>query len=259
MILIACWNVNSVNSRLTQLEAWVREHQPDIFLLQEIKCISDSFPRTPFEDMGYNLAIHGQKSYNGVAILAKQPIEDVVVSFKGLKDDTQARYVEAVIGQLRIASVYVPNGQEIGSEKFQYKLDFLEGLKSHLRSLLTHEEAVVIGGDFNIAPFLEDVPSSEIFHEERILCSPLERDALREILNLRYVDALRSLHPLRQEFFTWWDYRSGAWDQNRGYRLDHFLLSPQAADLLDSGDVDLVSRSLEKPSDHAPIWIKIRM
>lgn len=257
-MLIASWNVNSINSRLQQACTWIKNHQPDVLLLQEIKCSTETFPRSPFEDLGYNLAVHGQKTYNGVAILAKLPLEDVTISHKILEDDVQARYIEAVVGKIRVASVYVPNGQEVGSEKFIYKLRFLESLTRHLKNLLKYEEALVIGGDFNIAPFLEDVHSPEVFRDDRILCSTQERDALRKILNLGLVDGMRALYPHRHQFYTWYDYRAGSWEQNKGYRIDHFLLSPQAADLLEEGDIDLATRALEKPSDHLPFWIRLK-
>jgi exodeoxyribonuclease-3 len=255
MTLIACWNVNSINTRVDHVSNWIRTHNPDILLLQELKCLTEAFPRAPFEDLGYNLAIHGQKSYNGVAILSKQPIEDVNT---GLSDDNQSRYIEAMVGKFRVVSVYVPNGQEVGSDKFEYKLRFLDHFTTRLQKLLKYEEALVIGGDFNIAPFMDDVPTPEVLKRDRILCSKSEREALRKILNMGFIDGLRTVHPTQHQLFTWWDYRAGSWEQNKGYRIDHFLLSPQAADLLENADVDTAPRGLEKPSDHAPIWVKLR-
>lgn len=256
MTLIASWNVNSINSRVEHVRNWVQIHQPDILLLQELKCLTEAFPKEPFENMGYNFAIHGQKTYNGVAILAKLPIEDISISLPDL-DDPQARYLEVLVGKLRIISVYVPNGQEVGSDKFEYKLKFLDHFTRHIQDLLKYEEALIIGGDFNIAPFLADVPSSDVLKHDRILCSKLEREALRKILNSGFIDGLRTVHPTQEQLFTWWDYRSGSWEQNKGYRIDHFLLSPQAADLLEDAQVDTAPRGLEKPSDHAPLWVKL--
>lgn len=258
MTLIACWNVNSINSRVDHVSNWIKKHQPDILLLQELKCLEEAFPRSAFEDLGYNIAIYGQKTYNGVAILAKLPIEDVTSGVSSLTDDNQARYIEALVGKLRIVSVYVPNGQEVGSDKFDYKLRFLDHFTLHVQKLLKYEEALIIGGDFNIAPFIEDVPSLDVLKRDRILCSKLEREALRKILNMGFIDGIRAAHPTQQQLFTWWDYRAGSWEQNKGYRIDHFLLSPQAADLLENSDVDTAPRGLEKPSDHAPIWVKLR-
>lgn len=257
MTLIATWNVNSINSRLEHVRNWVKTNQPDILLLQELKCLTEAFPKEPFENMGYNCAIHGQKSYNGVAILSKMPIEDITNGIPSLTDDEQARYVEAMVGKLRIISIYVPNGQEVGSDKFDYKLRFLDHFAQRLQALLKFEEALVIGGDFNIAPFLDDVPSPDVLKHDRILCSKVERESLRKILNSGVIDGIRALHPNRKQLFTWWDYRAGSWEQNKGYRIDHFLLSPQAADLLQEADVDTAPRGLEKPSDHAPVWVKL--
>lgn len=252
LVKIATWNVNSIRTRLEHLIEWAKSAQPDIILLQEIKTINETFPSEPLEDLGYNLAILGQKSYNGVAILSKHRIEDVTFNLPTLEGDTNARYIEAFTGGVRVASVYVPNGQEVGGEKYYYKLQFMKALKDHLIQVLKYKESFVLGGDFNVAPSDEDLYDIEKF-ANRILTSPPERQALREIMHLGFTDALRALHPKKMDLYTWWDYRQGSWAQNKGLRIDHLLLSPEAADKLEFVDVDLSTRGLTRPSDHAPV------
>jgi exodeoxyribonuclease-3 len=249
---IVTWNVNSIRARLENVTDWLKENQPDVVLLQEIKCEESSFPKSPIEDLGYNIAIAGQKTYNGVAILAKSPIEDVTCGLPTYSEDENCRYIEAVVGTTRVASVYVPNGMAVGSEKYHYKLTFLENLRRHLEAILLYEEAIVIGGDYNIAPHKEDVSQSELWEGE-ILCSPKERQQFQSLLHLGYYDALR-LHHTGPGPYTWWDYRSGAWENNNGLRIDHFLLSPLAADRSQASGVDRDPRGKEKASDHAPVW-----
>lgn len=257
---IVTWNINSIRARMHHLTAWLEATNPDVVLLQETKVVDDQFPREPLEDMGYNLAIHGQKSYNGVAILSKLPIEDITMGLPGNREDEQARYIEAVIGDVRVASIYVPNGQEVGSEKFHYKLKFLNHLCDHTQTLLGYEEAFVLAGDYNIAPTDSDVYDPE-HRRERILCSTPEREALRKIEFLGLTDGLRAMHPLHmpsgEELYTWWDYRAGSWQNNQGFRIDHLMLSPQAADRLQGAGVDREVRGEEKASDHAPTWVQL--
>lgn len=256
---IATWNVNSISVRLEHLSVWIRSQQPDILLLQELKCVEEKFPSEPLEDLGYNIAIYGQKTYNGVAILSKYPIEDVV---KGLSPhDPQARYIEAFTGGVRVASVYAPNGEEVGSEKFAYKLDFYETLFHHLQKLLELEEKSVIGGDYNIAPYDVDVSPLFKIKGERILCSSQERAALFKLYNLGFVDAIRSCHPSStqsgKDLYSWWDYRGGSWEQNKGMRIDHLLLSPQAADHLKNAHIDIKPRTWKRPGDHVPVMCEL--
>lgn len=245
------WNINSIRVRLPFLLAWLKEKGPDVVLLQETKVMDDQFPREEIENLHYNIATYGQKSYNGVAILSKFPMEDVTCGIPGFEDD-QARYIEAVVNGIRVASVYVPNGMAVGSDKYDYKLNFLRHLYTHTQQLLTYDEAFLLGGDFNIAPQDQDVYDPQEWHE-KILCSTPEREGLRAITYLGLTDALRELHPQEQNLYTWWDYRGGAWQNNEGLRIDHFLLSPQAADHLKSASVDKDVRGLEKASDHAPV------
>ena len=255
-MIIGTWNVNSVKSRLEHLVNYLRKNSPDVLLLQELKCQTEAFPFMEIEDLGYNLAIHGQKTYNGVAILSKYPIEDTVKTLPGDDTDQEARYIEAVTRGVRVASVYVPNGQEPNSDKFQYKLRFFERLQEHLRTLLTYDEKMVIGGDYNVAPEPIDVfdPKSldgtTCFHPE-------ERKRFKNILNLGFTDAFRATNPHTQKF-SWWDYRAGAWQYNKGMRIDHLLLSPEAADALQTSDIDSEPRTWDKPSDHTVVKCEIK-
>lgn len=256
---IATWNVNSVKTRLPHLLLFLKEHSPDIVLLQELKTVTESFPAMEVEELGYNLAIHGQKTYNGVAILSKFPLEDVQTTLPGDPEDDQARYIEAVAsipgGALRVASVYVPNGQAVDSDKFVYKMGFLERLHRHLDGLLKLEEMAVIGGDYNVAP--EPIDVFDPGRMEGSICyNHFEWDRLRAILNLGWHDAFRLLHPGAEQF-SWWDYRAGDFEHNRGMRIDHLLLSPYAADKLAECSVIDSLRKLEKPSDHAPVMCRL--
>jgi len=250
MLTVASWNVNSVRARLPLLLSWLETKSPDIILLQETKTPDAQFPREEIESLHYNIALSGQKTYNGVAILSKFPIEDVTIGVPGFADD-QTRYIEAVIKDMRVASVYVPNGTAVGTEKYAYKLAFLHHLYVHTRTLLTYDEALVLGGDFNIAPTDNDVYDPQEWHE-KILCSTPEREALRALISLGMTDALRALYPT-ETLYTWWDYRGRDWIANHGLRIDHFLLSPQAADRLRGGEVERSLRDAPKASDHAPI------
>ncbi|MBT4880606.1 MAG: exodeoxyribonuclease III [Alphaproteobacteria bacterium] len=260
MTKIATWNVNSIRARLPNVEAWVREAQPDVLLLQETKTIEETFPKTTFEDLGYNMAIVGQKSYNGVAILSKSPIEDIRSELPGDPLDVEARYIEVVTGNVRVASVYVPNGQEVGSQKFEYKLRFLDRLYDHMKTLLTYDESLVVGGDYNIAPTDDDV-HDPVGWEGKILCSDHERAAFRKILYLGLTDALKEFHVSsgipKDQLYSWWNYKGRRWDQNEGLRIDHLLVSPQAADRLKDVQVDRLPRGEEKASDHTPVWCSL--
>lgn len=257
MLTLATWNINSIRSRLPLLLSWLKERAPDVVLLQETKAMDDQFPGEEIENLGYNMAIYGQKTYNGVAILSKFPIEDVSHGLPGFEDD-QARYLEALIKDVRVASVYVPNGMEVGSDKYAYKLDFLNHLYAHTQTLLTYDESFVLGGDFNIAPSDLDVYDPQEWHEQ-ILCSTPEREGFRSLLYLGLTDALRALHLQEKELYTWWDYRGGAWQNNFGLRIDHFLLSPHAADRLRDVSVDKKVRDIEKASDHAPVLCQLEL
>ena len=261
MIKIASWNVNSVKARLPGVLAWVREAAPDILLLQELKCEENAFPALEFEDLGYNLAVVGQKTYNGVAILSKSAIEVDHRALPGGADDAQARYVEGFTLGVRVASIYLPNGNPIvdsgrRSDKFAYKLAWMERLYRHARDLLAGEDATILGGDFNIIPEPEDVHDPEGWENDALYHAE-SRAAFRKTMFLGFTDAFRSQHPTAQRY-TWWDYRSGAWAKDQGARIDHLLLSPQAADLLAACDIDRKPRGQDKASDHTPIWCALR-
>ena len=254
-ITIATFNVNSVKARLVNVLAWLDAQPVDILLLQELKCETDAFPAMEFEDRGYNLAIHGQKTYNGVAICSKFPLEDITRNLDGDTTDTQARYIEALAsiagGVMRIASAYIPNGQEVGSDKFAYKLAFLERLRTHWEQQLRFHEIAVLGGDFNVAPEAIDVHDPKAW-EGNILFHPEERSRLRALHHLGLYDAFRVKHPTTQQF-SWWDYRGGGYERGHGARIDHLLLSGMAVDCLSDCRIDEHPRAQEKPSDHAPV------
>ncbi len=251
---IITWNVNSIGARLPHLLVYLKDQSPDIALLQETKTVNENFPRMEIEDLGYNLAIHGQKSYNGVAILSKYAIEDVVTTLPGDDNDVEARYIEAVVKGFRVASVYVPNGMEIGHDKFHYKLKFFERLRDHAQNLLQYNEKLVMGGDYNVAPQAIDTHDPS---RDGVVCyHPAERSRFHAIEYLGLTDAFRAVHPDKQKF-SWWDYRAGAFQQNKGLRIDHLLLSAEAADGLSACDIDTTPRILERPSDHTPVWCDI--
>lgn len=255
MLRVATWNVNSIRTRLHQLLPWLRESTPDVVLLQELKCTNDQFPYLEIEELGYNIKAHGQKTYNGVAILSKFPLEDVVTTLPGEDTDQEARYIEAVVclkqGALRVASVYVPNGQSPDSDKFRYKLRFLERLRAHAAALRALDEILVLGGDYNVAPYPLDVYDPK--HLDGSVCyHPDERERLRAMLHDGLYDAFRLMHPQTQAF-SWWDYRSSGYESGKGLRIDHLLLSPQATDKLVECSIDSPLRAQERPSDHAPV------
>ena len=254
---IASWNVNSIKARLEAVLAWIEAAAPDVLLLQELKCTEADFPGVAFASLGYGAAVVGQKTYNGVAILAKHPLTDIVHRLPGDDGDTHARYVEATAGPVRVASIYVPNGQAVGSDAYSYKLAFLERLRTHVAAMLKREEPFVLGGDYNIAPAEGDVYDPEGW-KNSVLFTLTERKAFRRIINLGLVDAYRALHEEIGRY-TWWDYRAGAWSKDHGLRIDHLLLSPQAADRLNGCDIDRKPRGLEKASDHAPIWCTLKI
>ena len=262
---IATWNVNSIKARLEPAQAWLKAAQPDVLCLQEIKCVDENFPRETFEGLGYNCAVHGQKTYNGVAILSKRPLEDITPRLPGGAPlpngqiDDHSRYLEAVItgdkGVVRVASIYAPNGNPFPGPKFDYKLAWLERLHRHAKRLLTDEEPVVLMGDYNIIPEDKDAHNPKAWVKDALF-QPQSKAALRRIENLGYTDAFRALHPGPGNF-TFWDY-FGSWERDNGIRIDHILLSPQAADRLKACEIDREVRGAsEKPSDHVPIWVDL--
>jgi exodeoxyribonuclease-3 len=253
---IATWNVNSVKARLGHLLQFLDDFHPDVLLLQELKCRSEEFPRLEVEAAGWRCAAHGQKSYNGVAILARAPIEVVADRLPGDDDDTQARYLEALVDGVRVASLYAPNGNPVSSDKFAYKLAWMARLERHARALLAGEEAIVLGGDYNVIPAAEDVYDPADWAGDA-LWQPASRDALRRILWSGYTDAFRAVDP-RPHQYSFWDYQAGRWQRDEGIRIDHLLLSPAAADRLVAAGIDRGPRGRDKASDHTPVWCELR-
>jgi exodeoxyribonuclease-3 len=238
LMRIATWNVNSIKQRIENLTAWLRERQPDIVCLQETKSQDETFPREPFEALGYNVAVHGQKTFNGVAILSRLPLDEVTPRLPGDPEDDHARFIEAVVstktGALRVASIYLPNGNPIGP-KYDYKIKWMKRLSDYSREL--------------------DVHNPELWRGDALFL-PETRAKFRALINLGLTDALRA-NTNAAGIYTFWDYQAGAWQKNNGIRIDHLLLSPQAADRLVTAGVDKHVRAWEKPSDHVPVWIEL--
>ena len=255
---IATWNVNSVNARLETVLAWLGEHQPEVACFQEIKCVDEKFPREPFEALGYNVETHGQKSYNGVALLSKLPLSDVRKGLPGDPSDEQARYIEALIEgprPVRVGGLYLPNGNPLGTEKFAYKLGWFDRLNAHARDLLALEEAFVLCGDYNVIPTPEDARDPSAWVDDALF-QPESRAALRALRNLGLSDS----HELGHEpagTFTFWDYQAGAWQRDHGIRIDFHLLSPQAADRFAGIETHRQARAMDKPSDHVPVVVTL--
>ncbi|WP_374383683.1 exodeoxyribonuclease III [Dongia sp.] len=262
---IATFNVNSLRARLANVTDWLKAASPDVALLQEIKCTTAEFPRLEIEALGYHTEALGQKTYNGVAILSKTPFKVVQKGLPGNEADEQARYLEALVdvpspgkwNQIRVATIYLPNGNPVESEKYPYKLEWMTHLKRHAAALLKLEEPVVLGGDYNVIPTDRDVYDPAAWAEDA-LARPQTRAKFREILNLGYTDAFQHLHPEGHRY-TFWDYQAGAWQRDNGLRIDHLLLSPQAADCLAACEIDRSPRGKEKPSDHTPIWVDLQV
>ncbi len=257
---ITTFNVNSINARLPRILEWFDAAKPDVAVLQEIKCVDEKFPALEFEDRGYNVEVHGQKTYNGVAFLSKHPIDDVVKGLPGDDSDEQARYIEALVmpdkGEpVRIGGLYLPNGNPAPGPKYDYKLGWMKRLKAHAKALLQNEEAFVLAGDYNVIPQAEDVHDPAAW-EGDALYRPETRAAFREIVNLGLTDALRQADPMGVRY-TFWDYQRGAWEKDNGIRIDHLLMSPQAADRFKDAGVDRKERDKEKPSDHVPVWVEL--
>jgi exodeoxyribonuclease III len=253
---IASWNVNSIKQRIDNMVNWLSERQPDIVCLQETKCVDGAFPREPFEALGYNVALHGQKTFNGVAIFSKLPFDEVTRRLPGDEFDEQARFMEAVVstrtGALRLASLYLPNGNPPRSEKYAYKLNWMDRILEYTRERLLLEEPLVLAGDFNVIPAEIDVHDPALWLGDALFL-PQTRAKFRALMNLGLIDAVRATSD-DPGLYTFWDYQAGAWQKNNGIRIDHLVLSPQAADRLTAVGIDRRVRSWEKPSDHVPVW-----
>lgn len=255
VLKIASWNVNSVKARLPNVLEWLKSAEPDVVLLQETKVLAENFPALEIEDLGYNVEVVGQKSYNGVAILSKRPLEDITYELPGGGEDEQARYVEAVVSGVRVASIYLPNGNPVETDKFGYKIAWMDRLLAHAKTLLAYEEPVVLGGDYNVIPTDGDVYDPQGWKDDA-LCRPESRARFRAILNMGYFDAFRALHE-EAGAYTFWDYQRGRWHRGEGLRIDHLLLSPEAADRLEVCEIDMDPRGQQKASDHTPIWCEL--
>jgi len=255
---IATFNINGIKARIAALPEWLEEVQPDVALLQEIKSVDENFPRELFEDMGYNVETHGQKSFNGVAILSKLPLEDVSRGLPGDESDEQARWIEAtVVGKqaIRICGLYLPNGNPTPGPKYDYKLAWMERLHARAQALLADETPFLMAGDYNIIPQDEDARRPKAWQEDA-LARPESRAAYRRLQNLGLTEAFRA-RVQGPEHYSFWDYQAGAWNKDDGIRIDHFLLSPAVADILLDCQIDKHVRAKEKPSDHVPVWVEL--
>jgi exodeoxyribonuclease III len=256
---IATWNVNSIRQRMDSLLAWLAERKPDILCLQEIKCVDEAFPREAFEALGYNVAVHGQKTFNGVALLSKLPFDEVAPGLIGDDGDVQARFLEAIVstktGVVRVVSLYLPNGNPTPGEKYDYKLKWMDRLIAFSHERLKLEEPLVLAGDYNVIPTVADARNPAAWSKDALFL-PATREKFRALTNLGLTDAIRAVSDAGN-LYTFWDYQAGSWQKDNGIRIDHLLLSPQATDrLLDAG-IDRHVRSWDKPSDHVPVYVDL--
>ncbi|MEO1693181.1 MAG: exodeoxyribonuclease III [Cyanobacteria bacterium J06631_6] len=256
---VATWNVNSIRSRLQIVTDWLQQHRVDVLCLQETKVQDQDFPRSHFEELGYNIYISGQKSYNGVALFSSKPLEDVSCGFSPIVGevgelDVQKRVISGIADGVRIVNLYVPNGSALGSDKYAYKLEWLGLLRQYLQTLQTRGQEICVCGDFNIAPEDKDIYTNKA-RDKHIMSSPVEREALSQILQLGFQDAFRKFTDEPGQF-SWWDYRSGGFSRNRGWRIDHHYLTEQLYQQASNCWIDVEPRKLEKPSDHAPVIVE---
>lgn len=256
---IATWNINGVRARVDTLLTWLAETKPDVVCLQEIKSVDEGFPRDAIEAAGYDVAVHGQKGFNGVALLSRTRLEDVKRGLPGDQSDEQSRYIEASVTagvrSIRIGGLYLPNGNPLGTDKFQYKLRWMGRLELHARDLVKSEQLLVLAGDFNVIPEAVDAKSPGNWTGDALF-QPESRASFRRLQSLGLTDAIRSCHP-NPGVYTFWDYQAGAWQKDEGIRIDHLMLSPQATDRLIGAGIDKFTRSWEKPSDHVPVWVEL--
>jgi len=252
---IATWNINGVKARLENLLAWLEDARPDLACLQETKTTDDTFPREPVEALGYAVETHGEKGFNGVALLSRLPLEDVTRGLPGDGADGQARFIEGTAGGVRVMCGYMPNGNPVGSEKLGYKFSWLARLERHAADRLRLEEKLVIAGDFNIIPEPRDVRHPERWLDDALFL-PESRAAYRRLLAAGLTDAVRAVSDA-ERVYSFWDYQGGSWPKDDGIRIDHLLLSPEAADRLAAVGIDRHVRAWERPSDHVPVWIEL--
>ncbi|MEO7864799.1 MAG: exodeoxyribonuclease III [Sphingomicrobium sp.] len=254
---IATFNVNGIRARLPRLLEWLARETPDVVCLQELKCADDALPIADVEAAGYRAVWHGQKGFNGVAILARGKLPELrMVGLPGDPDDSHSRYVEAEVDGFIVGSIYLPNGNPVGTEKFDYKLRWMERMAAHAATLLSLERPVVLAGDWNVVPEDRDVFSAKAVRHDALL-QPETRAGWRRIVAQGWTDALRALHPADDKLYTFWDYTAGCWQRDAGFRIDHLLCSPEAVDLLTGAGVDRWPRGEEKASDHAPTWVEL--
>ncbi|HTL06755.1 MAG TPA: exodeoxyribonuclease III [Chitinophagaceae bacterium] len=253
---IATYNVNGVNGRLPVLLRWLKEASPDVVCLQELKAPAEKFPLKAIEDAGYHAIWHGQKSWNGVAILSKTPIEEIRRGLPGDPEDTHSRYIEATINKIIIGCLYLPNGNPSPGPKFDYKLDWFKRLRAHAKKLLASNKPVILAGDYNVMPTDLDVYKPERWVDDALF-RPETRAAFKKLVDQGWTDAVRKLYP-KEKIYTFWDYFRNAYARDAGLRIDHFLLSKHIAKRLVAAAVDKHVRGWEKSSDHAPVWIEIK-
>jgi exodeoxyribonuclease III len=256
LMKIATFNVNGIAARLPRLLEWLAEFSPDVATLQEIKCMDDKFPRLEIEALGYQLETFGQKSFNGVALLSKTPITDIMRGLPGDAADEQSRYIEGTVNGIRICGLYLPNGNPQPGPKFEYKLAWMERLIARAKHILASEIPAVMLGDYNVCPTAEDVFDEKALAGDALI-QPESRAKWRELLNLGFLDAARAIQPVGRAY-SFWDYQAGAWAKDHGLRIDHIFLSPQAADRLENCCVDRKPRAQERASDHTPVWVELR-
>lgn len=255
---IATWNINGIKARIDNVLDWLRQYEPDIACLQEIKSIDEAFPRSQIEALGYHVETHGQKSFNGVALLSKSLPEEIAKGLPGDDDDIQARFIEGVFstpnGLLRVASLYLPNGNPVDSEKYPYKLNWMARLEAFTKQRLSLEEPFILAGDYNVIAAPIDAKSPQKWINDALYL-PNTRTAFRKIINLGMQDVIRN--ATSEPIYSFWDYQAGAWAKNEGIRIDHFLASPEALDKIKSCGINKELRNWDKPSDHVPVWIEI--
>ena len=252
---IASFNINGIRARLPRLLEWLERERPDVACLQELKCADEALPMLDIEGAGYRAVWHGQKGFNGVAILVRGETPVLRrIGLPGDPDDSHSRYIEAEVNGIVIASLYLPNGNPVGTDKFGYKLRWMERLREHAAGLLAEERPVVLAGDWNVVVEDRDVYDTSAMAQDALM-QPETRTAWRGVLHQGWTDALRALHPKEERLYTFWDYTAGCWQRDAGFRIDHLLLSPQVADRLTAAGVDRWARGQEKASDHAPTWV----
>ncbi len=255
---LATFNINGIKARIEALKSWLEQAAPDVVCLQEIKSVDEGFPRAEIEAMGYRVETHGQKGFNGVAILSKLPLSDVRRGLPGDDSDEQARWIEAVVDAgrpVRVCGLYLPNGNPAPGPKYDYKLAWMARMEARVRELLASEELFICLGDYNVIPQAVDAAKPEVWVHDALFL-PESRAAFRRLANLGLTDAVRVRDP-SPGVYTFWDYQAGAWERNNGIRIDHVMCSPQAADRLEAAGIDKAVRGGDKPSDHVPVWVEI--